>query len=499
MYRLLILAALAAPTVGLAATLYVDQNIANDCSNYDPASRSCGNGSSQAYSSAGAGLAGAGAGDTLILRAGTYGQLNIQQSGTQSQPITIQGAGGESVVITSGAVGLNIINQTNIVFRDLVVNNVEGFGRIENSSGISFESIAFSSAQASGTTGSLKFVRSTYNRVINSTFDDGSDLLILQDASNFNVIQGNSFGRAAHSLISIRCASQNVLRSNEFDNPDQKAMEIYDCEGVSDAPVRLDDAKRNVLELNRFLGTAASGASNNFNAIQHGAQQTIVRRNVFADNLGGGVNYQYYSDESLYVNQNRLYNNTFYNNRCFAIIGQSGPANRFFDNRVVNNLLFQNSSCSGGGGQVSIADSGSVILSNNSQVNSDPGFANANARDLTLTSGSSQIDAGAFVARAASSGSGTSLVVDDASWFYDGFGIVGESGDEIQLEGQGTSATILAINYATNTITLSTSLTWNNGDGVHLKYAGNAPDVGAFEFGATQTKRPNPPSNLDVN
>jgi hypothetical protein len=499
MRSLIALAVLTAPAASMAATMYVDQNIGSSCANYDPGSRSCGPGSSQAYSSLGAGLGAVDSGDTLLLRAGNYGQISAQSSGTASQPIVIEGFSGESVVVSSGSIGLSIINQSNITFRNLVVNNVEGFGRIENSSGIIFDSIAFSNASASGTTGSLKFVRANNNKVLNSTFDDGSDLLILQDDANFNVIQGNSFASAAHSQISIRCASQNVIRGNEFDNPDQKAMEIYDCEGVSDAPVRLDDAKRNVLEFNRFLGTASSGSSNNFNAIQHGAQQTIVRQNVYADNLGGGINYQYYSDESLFVYENRLYNNTFYNNRCFGIIGQSGPGNRFYDNRVVNNLLFQNSSCNGGGGQVSISDSGSVILSNNSQVNSDPGFANANARDLSLTSGSNQIDAGAFITTAASGGSGTSLVVGDASWFYDGFGIAGETGDEIQIEGQSGTAFIASIDYPSNTITLSASLTWNNGDGVHLKYAGNAPDVGAFEFGSTPTNRPNPPTSLDVN
>ena len=62
-------------------------------------------------------------------------------------------------------------------------------------------------------------------------------------------------------------------------------------EGVSDAPVRLDDARRNLIEFNRFLGTAPAGRNHKYNAIQHGGQQNIVRYNLFRDNLGGGVNY----------------------------------------------------------------------------------------------------------------------------------------------------------------------------------------------------------------
>ncbi|MBL3527184.1 MAG: cadherin-like domain-containing protein, partial [gamma proteobacterium endosymbiont of Lamellibrachia anaximandri] len=79
------------------------------------------------------------------------------------------------------------------------------------------------------------------------------------------------------------------------------------------------------------------------------------------------------------------------------------------------------------------------------------------------------------------SGSGTTLVVDDAGYFYDGFGIDGEAGDEIQLQGSSETARIVEINYASHTITLDHALSWNAGQGVALKYNGSAPDMGAFE------------------
>ena len=143
---------------------------------------------------------------------------------------------------------------------------------------------------------------------------------------------------------------------------------------LCDAPVRLDDTKRNLLEKNRFYGTPPARRDYYFNAIQHGGQKNIVRNNAFTNNRGGGVNYQYYADESIFVYGNRLYNNTFYENDCYAIIGQSGRRNRFYDNRVVNNLLFRNRDCDGGSRQTSIRDRGAVILSNNGQTKKDPGF-----------------------------------------------------------------------------------------------------------------------------
>lgn len=495
-----LLLAIAVGLPGAAAfadTMYVDGSISGNCNDYNAASRSCGNGSDPAFSTLSAGLAAVGPGDTLFLRQGNYGQLNILQSGLQSNPIVISGYQTESVEISgSSFVGLWVIGRNDVVIRNLSVRGVEGFGRLEDSTRITVDGVDFANAGASGTTGSLKFVRTTESTVINSSFDNGSDLLLLQDDSDRNRILFSDFGSAAHSLISIRCGSGNVIRGNIFDNPDQKAMEIFDCEGVSDAPVRLDDTVRNVVEYNGFLGTAAAGSDNDYNAIQHGGQRTIVRFNVFAENLGGGVNYQEYSDESLFVNRNRLFNNTFYNNRCGAIIGQSGPSNRFFDNKVRNNLLYRNTNCSGGGSQTSIQDSSSVILLSNSILTVDPGFVNAAGGEFMLQATSQEIDNGMFIAEATQDGSGTQLQVDDSGWFYDGFGIAGEQGDAVRIEGQSDTARIVAIDYESHTLTLDRALNWSAGDGVHTAFSGAAPDVGAFEFGQA---RPMPPSNLVVN
>ena len=485
-------------TPGFADTMYVDPGIGSDCQDYDPGSMACGSGSSMAFSTLDNGLDAARAGDILFLRAGRYGQLDIRHSGLSNNPVTISGFESEDVTIeTPGTVGINVIDKSDVRIRNVTVDNVQGFGRIENSTSIVIDNVAFRNALASGTTGALKFVRSTRNQLLNSSFENGSDLLILQDDSNENVIQASTFGRASHSLISIRCSSRNVIRANEFNNPDQKAVELYDCEGVSDAPFRLDDAKRNVLEKNRFYGTAPSGQNHRYNAIQHGGQQTIVRFNVFVDNLGGGSNYQHYSDESLYVYENRLYHNTFFNNRCHAIIGDETTSSSFYDNRVVNNLLYQNTDCSGGSEQTDIRNPDRTILINNSIVNSDPGFMSIASKNFQLSPTSGQIDAGVFLAQAASSGSGTSLAVDEASWFYDGFEIPNEAGDIIRIEGQSEFARIVSIDYGANVLTLDKALNWSEGDGVHPSFEGAAPDVGAFESGVSQ-RQPNPPTDLQA-
>ena len=91
------------------------------------------------------------------------------------------------------------------------------------------------------------------------------------------------------------------------------------------------------------------------------------------------------------------------------------------------------------------------------------------------------IDKGAFIAKAVNSGSNaTTLIVDDAGFFSDGFGLT--NGDTIQFENQQTTAIVQAINYTTNTLTLTTPLSWQNGQGLSLKYSGKAPEMGVYEY-----------------
>jgi len=123
----------------------------------------------------------------------------------------------------------------------------------------------------------------------------------------------------------------------------------------------------------------------------------------------------------------------------------------------------------------------------------DPGFADdslptdradSSLPDLRLREDSPCIDRGVFLTRVTSdSGSGVTFAVDDAGFFYDGWGIAGEAGDSIQLDGQTHTSRIVSIDYAENSITVEPSMSWAQGQGVSLAYSGAAPDLGAREFG----------------
>ena len=313
--------ATAAPLQAQTSTIYVDSSIAAaSCTTYSPSTRTCSGGSSAAYRTIAGAAAAANAGTTVQIRAGSYNeQLTISRSGTQAQPIVFRAYPGESPAISGPTIGIGFTGREYIVVDGITVTDVSGWARLEDSRNITIQNSVFRRATSTGTTGSVKLVRSSNNRILNNILDEGNDSVVLVDNADRNVIQGNTFVSGRHSLISLRCSNFNVIRGNTFANPIQKAMEIYDCEGVgSDSPVRYDATKRNLIELNVVTQTRSSSTDNDYNGIQHGAQHTITRRNVFRTSDGGGVNFQSYSNESLFVYGNRLYHNTFYANRCYG-------------------------------------------------------------------------------------------------------------------------------------------------------------------------------------
>jgi len=119
-------------------------------------------------------------------------------------------------------------------------------------------------------------------------------------------------------------------------------------------------------------------------------------------------------------------------------------------------------------------------------LDADPRFVDPQADDYRLRGESPCIDAGKPLARVREPGSGRRMPVDDARWFYDGFGIPGERGDLVFIGAQRQQAIVVRADIEGNVLTLDRDITWNEGDGVSLPYTGDAPDLGAYEYGAEQ-------------
>ena len=502
MILLLFLAAMVSGQ-GLAAgaTFFADSGISGDCvGSYDPTTRSCGGGRAVAYGTLRGAVAVAHPGDTVLFRGGAFHEtLSPPRSGASDNSITFKGYPGETATLSGvDTPAIFLFNRSNLVIEELTVTDVLGWGRVESSNNIILRNNRFSVANAHGTTGGLKFVKSRYNFVLNNTFDEGHDSLVLQE-SDRNVVDGNTFTKARHSLLSVRCGNFNVIRGNLFHNENQKAVEIYDCEGVSDAPVKFDATRHNLFEGNAFTYSRASDREYRYNGIQYGGQNGIVRRNVFYSNQGGALSFQVYPNEALYNNGNHVFNNTFYNNRCYGLSASSASdRGRFFGNVVKNNIFYKNTDCGGRANQTSIGNTTAVKFERNAILTAPPRFVDEARHDLRLAAGSPMIDAGAFATRAVGAGTGTDLNVEDVGYFYDGFGIPGEVGDEIRLEGAPSTARVVRIDYAKRALTLDQPLTWIRGQYLHLRYSGVGPDMGAFES-QSETEISPPSMNPKIN
>ena len=226
---------------------------------------------------------------------------------------------------------------------------------------------------------------------------------------------------------------------------------------------------------------------------------------------------QVYNDEAEHNRDNRIYGNVFHDNECAGISVSSAATGSVFK----NNILYQNRGVSGdcqgdgpaqmlyreglpdmvvtfndiindGPGQDVIQDefgSGDTLASYESShpavffdnVELDPLFADPSAHEYSLQGGSDAIDAGGFLTVTVGAGTGSAMAVADAGYFYDGFGISGETGDIIQLEGETDTAVVVAVDYGANTLTLDRELSWSDDQGVALAHGGTAPDLGASE------------------
>jgi hypothetical protein len=503
-----------------ATILYVDGLIGSgSCANYDPATRSCAGGSAKAYGTLAGVVTEVQMGDEVLIRDGTYSeQLRPQNSGSAGNPITFRNYQTETVTLLSGASPATIILD-GVDFIIIEGLNIEDSRWLEatNANDNIIRDNTFLRTPASGTTGNVRFINSDHNQIVGNVFEDGNDNLLLI-ASDYNLIQDNTFREGRHSLLSVRCSNYNVIRDNYFSNTQQKIAEIYDCgDDTSAVPHAFDATHHNVIEGNVFAEASAYYSTSGGNGIQYAGQDGIIRRNVFYHtNVGLGM--QVYADEALYNQHNRVYHNVFYENNCAGIAIRADAV----DNIYKNNILYKNKGisgdCNGVGpaqmvyrsplaqfrfernnllntqpGEAVIQEefgSGNSLgyfevsfpnlFANNLEL--DPGFIDETAFEFRLKSASPMLDGGAFLASTATTGSGTTLAVEDARYFHNGFGISGIAGDLIQLAGQTETARVISVDYSANTLVLDKVLSWSSGQGVSLAYTGAAPDIGAYEF-----------------
>lgn len=262
----------------------------------------------------------------------------------------------------------------------------------------------------------------------------------------------------------------------------------------------------NVIFRYNTISRIGSGAASNYywpNIMAY--NNTVVDALSDGTAANGTADYAQYSPNGAYLNQ--LYYFSFASGTNFNVY-QCGSGCNFG-----HSLYWCTGSCTSVWG-----NQAAVPFIN------DPGNKNANplfvsylgegnpANNYSLQSGSPAITAGTYLTTVASgdSGSGTSLVVNDASYFQDGYGLSNAystvNGDCIAVEAASNHVCVTGVNYATNTLTLASSISRSAGQGVYLYsksdgvkvLTGSAPDMGAYPFTGSSGSAPAPPSGLSA-
>ncbi len=522
--------------------IYVDCQIKSTrSSTYNPATRTCGSGTETAYRTLETAADTVLPGQTVIIRDGQYNQmLRPKRSGQADNYICFKNFPDEKPVIsgTSLEPAIDITERSYIIIEGLKVSGVRRWLYAVRANHNIIRNNHFSKAidpHGSSKTG-LFFQQAMFNTIIGNTIEDCTQDSLALIKSDRNLIVNNTFGKAKHTLWTIKGGNFNVFRGNYFNNELQKIGEVCDCHnvGFNHEFYEYDCTKYNLIEQNTFAYVPSSGNHSPYAGIQYAGQKGIIRNNLFYDTVGPGLDLTLYGKEANYNSGNRIYNNVFYGT-SFAGVNISS-SQFFFEDNILKNNIFAKSifvandkrwpwwtrELSGKPVQILAGRLKGFLCQNNNffntskksqylitlgyrnslvriqrplvileesypalfkdNIESDPFFVDEEKRDFHLKADSPMIDAGAFLTKTISNGSGIYLPVEDAGYLYDGYNIAGEVGDLIRLEGQDCVARIVNIDYEKNILELSQSLVWEKGQGVSLYYIGSRPDLGPFEF-----------------
>ena len=293
--------------------------------------------------------------------------------------------------------------------------------------------------------------------------------------------------------IQIEDGSENIVLEN---NLCENNAQTYEFE----AGAWIDDSK-NVVVRNNIL------RSNKVGLTITNSDRVIVHHNYVYLNNRGAENL--YNAAGLIVDDSAtnisITQNTFYKNGArgmergavnFGLFHPTCASINFKNNIVaetVNMLDLLQNSCSGFVSDYnnffntrplaiewnqSQLDWSTYLVESGQDANSlssEPFFTDPIALNFSLQVASPLIGKGIILAWTIDAGSGETVIVTDASYFSDGFGI--GSGDSIVIGNN--HANIVAIDYLNHFITVDRVIQWDRNDAVSFPYDGVAPDMGA--------------------
>jgi hypothetical protein len=488
------------------------------------------------------------AGDTCTVYAGTYNENVTVTAGTSGKYKTFNVNGTDSVYVLSFT--LNSYAKV-IGFHIQNPSAPNGGSCITVKNGSSYIYLTNNLMSQCGNTGAIIWVENGIGAdhvyVQGNTFSYGCGTPSAPDNCNAINTFGNHFlienNDISHALLAIYVSSTyTVVRNNRIHDMYQSEcttrpgchMDIIFSEPGSTLPAQYNLWEGNVAR--NVVGSDSKGFLAQGDSCSGKCSNVIIRFNDTAHFGGGGITNDNSGVSTVpgfsYV---KSYNNTWVDFNSYAPLYQT--TNNFGYNSThganINDLFYYPQAlvnfnpyatdastvgtfsashnlayCATSPCNIHGKVYGSGLFTDDSgNLIADPKFVNYAGDDFHLSAGSPAIGTGTYLTTVASadSGSGTTLIVNDASFFQDGYGLTGDgvNADWIRI-GAGTIVQIASINYSTNTITLASAITrsanspvylYKNSSGTVVLSSSN-PDIGALppSSGASVA----PPTNLSA-
>lgn len=469
-------------------------------------------------------------GDVLILKDGVYnGLINPEKSGSgKDRPIVyisqnlhksiLKGEDGSKYIITLNA-------REFIDIKGFILQPASnGFGIMQDCNNIRIEdcimegsSVIYCPLEILNCK-KIIFSRNDIKRVICRTKDSKihGDGVHFIDCSEC-LIEGNTFHKIGHSPLRIWSTGINestdfIIRDNCFHNGWGRNFELFNL--------------KRCLFQNNIITEAYNGAYSADANAKVFFSDGIFRFNIIYDNWDlplASISYRERFSEKgdpLYLENSRIYFNTFRDNPLAGWVMGSyiNKGFQIWSNIFINNLFFNNGYKSDNN-NIIIHNTGyseDNLLINNAFISKQPGESKITIMDkILLVNGSSSVRSplmsgnievspdkiitgpeGKITLRepvalpltyASVSGSGNSLKVNDARYFFDGFGFDEENGDIIYIGTKKVKARIIKCDIENNLLTLSRRVKWYQGDPVTLALNDPNPVVGAPDAGMNGT------------
>lgn len=444
------------------------------------------------------------AGDTCIVESGIFDEtVSVSTSGSLGSRITYESQTRGEAQVYGFTVSRSYITINGFKITDPTLTHTGGIQTTASVTGNTYENNTITEASACIVQTSSSFTETDFT-IANNTLswcnavpgalNTSTASLAIELYGNHNLIEGNAISHVPNA-IGVN-GSDIVLRENQY-GPVNDAVDFPGCTEGGGCDTHADfftlgNATYVLLEDNYEHDVYGVGGAHLI--LMNGASTSnfIDRYNVQSD-VGSGVlvfstsaSYYMQYNDTLYQDyvqvpttqvDNIGYSTTYSGNNSSILnvlmqdvlnpLGSSGAWYSVNDSTGVSTgyeLLWDSvctSSCTYSG--LATTDTGNVEGQNPEL----PDPANGN---VVPPVGSPALSAGTNLTTVAAgdSGTGTSLVVNNAAFFQDGLGVSGVNADCIAVTTTTNHVCITAVDYATNTLTLASSVTRTAGDKVWL-------------------------------